>query len=68
MLTFALRSLLARRRCALLSVLAVMLGVAMVSGTFVFHRHHQRSLPTTIRGDRQRGGRHRRKPPGPVLT
>jgi putative ABC transport system permease protein len=36
MLTFALRSLLARRRRAALSVLAVLLGVAMVSGTFVF--------------------------------
>jgi putative ABC transport system permease protein len=36
MLTFALRSLLARRRRAALSTLAVLLGVAMVSGTFVF--------------------------------
>ncbi len=36
MLTFALRSLLARRRRAVLTGLAVLLGVAMVSGTFVF--------------------------------
>lgn len=36
MLTFALRSLLARRRRAALTGLAVLLGVAMVSGTFVF--------------------------------
>ena len=36
MLTFALRSLLARRRRAALTALAVLLGVAMVSGTFVF--------------------------------
>ena len=37
MLTFALRSLLARRRRAALTALAVLLGVAMVSGTFVFN-------------------------------
>src|SRR5207248_6358701 len=36
MLTFSLRSLLARRRRAALTGLAVLLGVAMVSGTFVF--------------------------------
>src|SRR5690242_21320250 len=36
MLTFALRSLISRRRRAALSALAILLGVAMVSGTFVF--------------------------------
>lgn len=36
MFSYALRSLLVRRRRAALSALAVLLGVAMVSGTFVF--------------------------------
>ena len=36
MLRFAVRSLVARRRRAVMTALAVLLGVAMISGTFVF--------------------------------
>jgi putative ABC transport system permease protein len=54
MYRFALRSLLARRRRAALTSLAVLLGVAMVTGTFVFtdtiHRAFRQLFTGEARG------------------